>query len=194
MEEVTICRSNRSMKDFFKVLGVPAQLVIEAESLSAAFREAGKRAHPDAGGGDEEFARLGEAFEILSSPSKRLKHWLELRGTPAETRGAVDPHLMDLFAEVGEAIQRAESLIRRRDETKSALGLALLERETHVCREAVGKAVALVEKAVVRECGGFPEMQQALDLDVDAASKSARNLAFLEKWRVGLRGVFGRLV
>jgi hypothetical protein len=85
-------------------------------------------------------------------------------------------------------------LIRRRDETNSALGLALLERETHVCREAVGKAVALVEKAVVRECGGFPEMQQALDLDVDAASKSARNLAFLEKWRVGLRGVFGRLV
>jgi curved DNA-binding protein CbpA len=182
------------MKNFFKVLGIPSQLVIEAESLSTAFREAGKTAHPDAGGGDEEFARLREAFENISSPSKRLKHWLELRGTPAEARGAVDPHLMDLFAEVGEAIQQAESLIRRRDETKSALGLALLEREAHLCREAVGKALAMVEQAIVSECAGFPEMQQALDLDVDVVSKSARNLAFLEKWRVGLRGVFGRLV
>ncbi len=194
MEEVTICRSNRSMKDFFKVLGVPAQLVIEAECLSAAFREAGKSAHPDAGGGDEEFSRLGEAFENISSPSKRLKHWLELRGTPAETRGAVDRHLMDLFAEVGEAIQQAESLIRRRDETKSALGLAMLERETHICREAVGKALALVEKAIIGECAAFPAYQQAPNLDAEAVSKTARNLAFLEKWRVGLRGVFGRLV
>ena len=52
----------------------------------------------------------------------------------------------------------------------------------------------MVEQAIVSECAGFPEMQQALDLDVDVVSKSARNLAFLEKWRVGLRGVFGRLV
>ncbi len=182
------------MKDFFEILGIPAQLVIDAERLSAAFREAGKQAHPDAGGGDEEFARLREAFEIISSPSKRLKYWLELRGATAETRGAVDAHLMDLFSEVGVAIQQAEFLIRRRDETKSALGLALLERETHVCREAVEKALALVERAIVGECAGFPAFQQALDLDVEAASKSARNLAFLEKWRVGLRGVFGRLV
>ena len=58
MEEVTICRSNRSMKNFFKVLGIPSQLVIEAESLSTAFREAGKTAHPDAGGGDEELEQL----------------------------------------------------------------------------------------------------------------------------------------
>lgn len=194
MEEVTICRSNLSMQDYFEILGIPEQLVIETDRLSAAFRESGKSAHPDAGGGDEDFSRLREAFEIIASPSKRLKHWLELRGTPAETRGAVDPHLMDLFAEVGVAIQQAESLIRRRDETKSALGLALLERETHVCREAVEKALAMVEQAIVSECAGFPALQEASDLDIEAASKSARNLAFLEKWRVGLRGVFGRLV
>lgn len=194
MEEVTICRSNLSMPDYFEILGIPEQLVIEADRLSAAFREAGKRAHPDAGGGDEDFCRLREAFEVIASPSKRLKHWLELRGTSVVTRGAVDPHLMDLFAKVGAAIQQAESLIRRRDESKSALGLALLERETHVCREEVEKALAVVEKAIVSECTGFPEMQQALDIDVDLASKSARNLAFLEKWRVGLRAAFGRLV
>lgn len=194
MEEVTTCRSNWGMKDFFEILGVPAQLVIEADRLSEAFREAGKQAHPDAGGGDEEFARLREAFEIISSPSKRLKYWLDLRGASAEIRGAVDSNLMDLFSNVSGAIQQAESLIRRRDETKTALGLALLERETHICREAVEKALVLVDQAIVSECAGFPAMQQASVVDAEAASKAARNLAFLEKWRVGLRGVFGRLV
>jgi chemotaxis methyl-accepting protein methylase len=123
-----------------------------------------------------------------------LKHWLELRGTPAETRGTVDPPLMDLFSEVGEVTQRAETLIRRRDDTKSALALAMLERETHLCREAVEKAISVVETAIARECSGFPEIESAAAPDVAAASKTARNLAFLEKWRAGLRSVFSRLV
>ena len=197
MEEVTICRSNHcvaAMKNAFEILGVAPCLVIDAETLGAAFREAGKTAHPDAGGGDDEFAGLRAAFETLTSPSKRLKHWLELRGTPAETRGVVDPGLMDLFSVVGAATQRAEGLIRKRDETKSALGLALLERETHVAREAVEKAVASVEAAIHRECAVFSAIEKSPAVDVEAASKTARNLAFLEKWRAGLRAVFSRLV
>ncbi len=182
------------MKSAYEILGVEARLVLDAESLGTAFREAGKTVHPDAGGGDDEFAGLRAAFEVLSSPSKRLKHWLELRGTPAETRGAVDPALMDLFSDVGVASQRAEALIRQRDETKSALGLALLERETQLCREAVEKALALVEAAITRECSGFPGMEESASVDVEVASKTARNLAFLEKWRSGLRGVFSRLI
>jgi curved DNA-binding protein CbpA len=178
----------------FEILGMEPCLTIDEEALRGAFREAGRTAHPDAGGGDDAFARLREAFEIVSSPSRRLKHWLDQRGTPAETRGTVDPALMDLFSEVGAATQQAESLIRKRDETKSALGLAMLERETHTCREAVEKALRLVESAISRECSVFPEIEAATVPDVDAPSKTARNLAFLEKWRGGLRGVFSRLV
>lgn len=182
------------MANAFEILGLPARLVIDADALSAAFREAGKSAHPDAGGGDEEFAKLREALETVSSPSRRLKHWLELRGTPVETRGTVDARLMDLFSKVGEATQRAEALIRKRDETKSALALALLERETHVCREAVEQALGLVETAIDGECAAFPELENAAAPNVDAASKAARNLAFLEKWRAALRSAFARLV
>jgi len=182
------------MKNAFEIFGMEPRLVIPEETLRAAFREAGKVAHPDAGGADEEFAKLRGAFEVLSSPSKRLKCWLELRGTPAETRGTVDPPLMDLFAEVGEVTQRAESLIRRRDETKSALALAMLERETHLCRGTVEKVIRAVEAAIGRECSVFPEIEVAAAPNVEVISKTARNLAFLEKWRVGLRGVFSRLV
>ena len=182
------------MKNAFTILGFEPCLVIADEALREAFREAGKSAHPDAGGGEEEFARLREAQEIVSSPSRRLKHWLELRCTPAETRGTVDAPLMDLFAEVGAATQQAEALIRKRDAAKSALGLALLEAATHACRVSVERAIQQVETAIAHECAVFPELENAVSPDLEAASKTARNLAFLEKWRAGLRSVFARLV
>lgn len=178
----------------FEILGIEPQLVIDAETLRDAFREAGRSAHPDAGGEEQAFAALNAAFEILSSPSRRLRHWLELRGISVETRGTVAPEIMDLFSQVGETTQRAEALVRRRDEAKSALGRALLERETQACREDVERSIALVETAIGRECGVFAAYQNAAIPDLAAASASVRNLAFLEKWRAGLRGVFTRLV
>lgn len=182
------------MKNAFEILGIDPDLTIPEETLRTAFREAGKSAHPDAGGGDDEFAGLRQAFEIVSSPSRRLKHWLELRGFNVETRGVVDTALMDLFGRIGEVTQAAESLIRKRDETKSALGLAMLESQTHVCREAVEKALGMVQDAITRECAVFPEIQTTVSPDLETATKTVRNLAFLEKWRAGLRSVFSRLV
>jgi len=182
------------MKSAFEILGIEPQLEIDAETLRDAFREAGRSAHPDAGGDEASFASLNAAFEILSSPSRRLRYWLELRGLAMETRGTVAPEIMDLFPQVGEVSQRAESLVRRRDEAKSALGRALLERETQTCREDIERMIALVENAIETECGVFPIYQNAAAPDLAAASASARHLAFLEKWRAGLRGAFSRLI
>ena len=182
------------MNDAFQILGIEPQLVLADDALREFFRAAGKRMHPDAGGEAGEFAALREAFAVVSSPSRRLRHWLELRGTPGEIRGSIDPSLMDLFSEVGAVTQLAESLIRKRDEAKSALVRALLESETQVCRETVERAIAKVEAVITRECTVFPELEKSADLDLEAASETARNLAFLEKWRASLRAYFGRLV
>lgn len=176
------------------MLGITPRLVISEEELRAAFREVGKSAHPDAGGGDERFARLCQAMEILTSPSRRLRHWLELRGMEVDPRGVVDAALMDLFGKVGETTQRAEALIRKREETKSALGLAMLERETHLCREAVEQAIGMVEAAILTEVDHFSGIETSETIDLNAVSKSVRNLTFLEKWKAGLRSVFSRLV
>lgn len=180
------------MIDAFQILGLKPGLVISDETLRDAYREAGKRLHPDAGGGEGEFAGLREAFAILSSPSRRLRHWLELRGTPGELRGTIDPEMMDLFSEVGTVTQEAETVIRKREEAKSALVRAMLEAETQLCREAVERAITKVESGIVRECSQFPELEKMPDSEV--ASRVARNLAFLEKWLAGLRGSFSRLV
>jgi curved DNA-binding protein CbpA len=178
--------------DAFETLGIAPRLVISEEAVRDAFRVAGKQAHPDAGGGDESFARLNEAFGIVSSPSRRLRHWFELRGETIEPRGTVGPQVMDLFSEVGEVSQRAEVLIRRRDEAKSALGRALLERETQACREAVEQAISRIERAITGECAHFGHYENAAP--AAEAAVSVRNLAFLEKWRHTLRGLFSRLV
>jgi curved DNA-binding protein CbpA len=180
--------------DPFQILGMEPKLVLSDDALREAFREAGKRAHPDAGGGEGEFAALREAFAVVSSPSRRLRHWLELRGTPGELRGSIDNSLMDLFAEVGAVTQLAESVIRKRDEAKSALVRAMLEGETQVCREAVERAIFQVETTITRECAIFPELEKSTAPDGEAAARAARSLAFLEKWRAALRACFGRLV
>ena len=184
----------RLVTDAFQILGIQPALVLSDEALRDAYRDAGKRTHPDAGGGEGEFAALREAFAIISSPSRRLRHWLELRGTPGDVRGTIDPSLMDLFTEVGGVTQQTGLLVRKRDEAKSALGRAMLEAETQICREAVERALAQVEARITSECDVFPGFENAVAGNVEAAAKAARNLAFLEKWRSGLRMSFSNLV
>jgi curved DNA-binding protein CbpA len=178
----------------FEILGAVPGLVFSEDALRGLFREAGKQAHPDAGGGEGEFAALREAFAVLSSPSRRLRHWLELRGTPGEVRGSIDSTMMDLFSEVGAVTQQAETVIRKREEAKSILVRAMLEAETQLCRESVERAIFRVESQITEECSVFPEFEKAEQVDVELASKIARNLAFLEKWRRGLRSFYSRLV
>jgi len=184
----------RLVTDAYQILGIPPALVLSDDTLRDAYREAGKRTHPDAGGKEGEFAALREAFATISSPSRRLRLWLELRGTPGDVRGSIEPSLMDLFTDVGAVTQQAESLVRERDEAKFALVRAMLESETQICREAVERAISQVESRIANECTAFPNFEKSPDLDIEAAAKSARNLAFLEKWRASLRACFSRLV
>jgi len=179
--------------DAFERLGLPRRLEVSEGELRAAFREAGKRVHPDAGGCEAEFAKLQEAFLTLSSPSRRLKHWLVLAGKAGDDRGAIAPGLMDLFGKVGGVLQQAEAVARKRDAAQSALARALLEGETHVCREAVEGMIAAVETAIAGETSAFPAIEAGETTDAEAA-QTVRNLAFLEKWRANLRERFARLV
>ncbi len=182
------------MASAFELLGLKPRLVVYEEDLREAFRAAGKQTHPDAGGGEGEFSALNEAFAVLSSPARRLRCWMECRELPVETRGTIDPGLMDLFSDVGAVTQDAELLIRRRDEVKFALVRAMLEGKTQLCREAVEAAIAKVDNRIDGECRNFPVLESSKNLDAAAVSKIARNLVFLEKWRAGLRSCYARLV
>jgi len=176
----------------FETLGIGPRLTLDCGELDHAFREAGKLAHPDAGGAEDSFAALREAHAILASPSRRLRHWLELRGVTIETHGTVDSRVMDLFTMVGEVTQQAEALARRREQAKTPLGRAMLESRTQLCREAVERAVAAVDAAITAECADFSGYETSAVTDY--ASTTVRNLAFLEKWRGTMRALYARLV
>jgi len=180
----------------YLLLGLEPRLVLSEESLAEAFREAGKTLHPDAGGAEDEFSALHEAHALLVRPSLRLRHFMELRGMPLENRGAIDDGLMELFGTVGAVNQRAEAVARKREEARSALVRSLFESEAQECRDAVEEELVKVEREIASECASFPEYESAPreSATIESAAKTARNLAFLEKWRAGLRASYARLV
>ncbi len=175
--------------DAFARLGLERRLAYSEEELREAFREAGRRFHPDAGGEGGEFQALQEAFRLLSSPSRRLRHWLELSGIPGDERGALGPELMDLFTRTGETLQGADALIRRRESARSALARAMLEAETQQTREKIEAAQEILGRVAGERIAFFPVLERG---DGDPW-QIVRDLAFLEKWQGQLRGRYAKL-
>jgi len=177
----------------FEILGLEPRLALDRDALNQAFRDAGKLAHPDAGGSEEGFAQLQAAVNVLSSPARRLGAWLESKGVEVECRGSIGSEMMDEFSRVGELSQKAETVIRKREAAQSALAKAILESETQLCREELEVAMSRLEGLIEGICSGFPGLEQSGCIS-DEAMQWHRDLTFLEKWRASLRALFARLL
>lgn len=177
------------MQDAFGKLGLERRLEVSADELREAFREAGKRAHPDAGGQAEAFASVEEARQVLADPGRRLRHWLELQGVEGGLRGSVSGAMMELFSRVGAGLQGADGLIRERERARSALAKALLEGRVQATREELESLSERISEATDACVGCFGRIE-AGELD---GWQVARDLAFLEKWRAQVRERFGGL-
>lgn len=55
--------------DYYKILGVPRDA--DTDAIKKAFRKLARTAHPDAGGDEEKFKQINEAYEVLSDEKKR---------------------------------------------------------------------------------------------------------------------------
>lgn len=176
--------------DAFARLGLPRRPDLSEETLREAFREAGRSAHPDAGGGGDDFQAMQEAYQLLSRPSRRLKHWLELNGVPGDERGTLGADLMDHFSRTGGVVQEADALIRKREAALSALAKAMLEGETQRVRARIDGAQSALKEAVDAKVALFPSVGEGGAAD---AWQLVRDLAFLEKWQAQLRERFGKL-
>lgn len=176
----------------FDALGLPHRLTLTSAEIETAFREISKTRHPDTGGDEQSFTILREARSTLTSPASRLAHWLEIQGVKPQPRGTINPEIMDLFTHVGETVQQANSLARRRTSTTTALGLALLESETLRIREALESMITRVDANIESQCAPFASWE-AQPPNPDLPTATIRNLRFLEKWKASLMSEYASL-
>jgi curved DNA-binding protein CbpA len=180
--------------DAFDVLGIERRLTLSDEYLRERYQTLSKTRHPDAQGSEALFRELTEAYELLRSPGRRLRHWLEVGGVEGDPRGTIDATLVSIFGEVGAALQHADAFIRRREAARTALSRALLEREAGVRRAQLEAALARVEAQIAAQLDDFGRLEEdGQQMAADEAWTAARNLGFLEKWRAQLRERFGGL-
>ncbi len=61
-----------SKRNYYEVLGVDKSA--SADEIKKAFRKLAQKHHPDAGGNEDTFKEINEAYEVLSDPKKRAQY------------------------------------------------------------------------------------------------------------------------
>lgn len=176
----------------FERLGLQVRLVVSEEEIRDAFRKQAAVAHPDSGGDAAEFAAIQAAQEVLLSPARRIKEWLDVAGAEVDSRGMIDSGLMDLFQEVAAVGSAADAAVKAKEKAQSALAKGMAEVSLMAAREKVGTLLNKIVEGIAQRVFRFSEIADQKDITLGA--KVMRDLVFLEKWRATLRGLYGRLM
>lgn len=175
------------MTDWFSLLGLPDRLQLTEAEIKEKYLPLAARYHPDAAGGnDESFRALQQAYKGLLDPAGRVRHLLELK-FPGEKPAAGAVPLTGLFMQVGPVLQQAKMVGERWERATSTLSrtLASLEvaealRKIKAVREAADQMGESLEARLGELDGRWPAVEAA------ELFRWASEWTFLAKWRTEL--------
>ena len=181
------------MTDFFEVVGLPRKAALEAEAVRAAFQARGAALHPDHACGEIDraeksaaFQALQEAYAVLSSTPRRLRHLGELLGYSAPRSGVIEESLMPLFSRIHTLLQQADSLLAQKTQATSALSKALLTAPTLELESALAECAGeLLERS--RDLKDRLQAWDEAAPAVEVLAGAGQEAAFLEKWELQIQ-------
>ena len=127
--------------DYFSVLGVARQPVLDEKTLSTRYYDLSRRLHPDlhqTGTAQEQEASLkntallNKAYRTLRDPAQRGVYWLELHGEKlGKDNNRVPPQLASLVFSIQEQLEelRESRSAGKEEEVQKALGQIKAELE-----------------------------------------------------------------
>lgn len=170
-------------RDCFAELGLERRLVVGPDDLQSGYDRRCAEAHPDRGGEAEVFQNLREAYGVLRSPGRRLRHWLELEGRGWSEGGSLEGEVEVLFGTLGPLLRRAQEVAGRIAASQSVLARSLAEREGIVLLGELEAVRDRVRAAMAELEGRFPALEgRGVQEGAEEAGRVARSLMFLEKW------------
>ena len=171
--------------DAFAIFGLERTLTIDDSELESTWKELSRAHHPDQESGDtDRSATVNRAYDTLRSPSRRLRHWLELRDVAIGRQAAIEPALMDLFGQIGPPLQEADDVIRKRKAASSALARALLAEPEMAVQQQLQRLLGQLHGELATTLERFPELE-SLPPSAEGTESLAvlARLGFLEKWQ-----------
>ncbi len=140
----------QNFRDYYEILGVPRDA--SNEEIKQVFRRLARQYHPDVNPGnkeaEEKFKDIGEAYEVLSDPSKRTqydefsKFWTQRGGRGKQNRGRSDRGgrgSNDDYSKFEDFTQFVDQVLGRRKENKSASTAAPATNPNDVFRPGTTK-------------------------------------------------------
>lgn len=174
------------MTDFFAELGFQPCAWLDAEEIKSHHHQRIASIHPDKPGGDTSMAtRANEARRVLESPSRRLRHLIELLAPDFSptTKPAPD---WDLFSTIGETTREALKVAKQLAGASSPIVRAGLLVALKTCEAQLAQKRLLIQEYRER----LEHLTRALSLaplDAPSAFSLAEQWTFHDRLAASLR-------
>jgi curved DNA-binding protein CbpA len=187
--------------DYFAVLQQPRRPWIDAEQLKEKHQQLTLALHPDRSVGDAtkinpdvfpySFARINEAYRVLSDPKQRLGHLLSLEGAIPNSTGSLPNELIELFATIGAFLQGADVLLEKAAGANSALAKSLLQPQILDTRQRASELLKNLEALSNSARDEVRRLDDLWDEQREEAVERVKDLygrfAYLGRWAEQLR-------